>query len=188
MHRRTRRSRHPRQSPEAAEALQKEGALLDVEVHARRADGTACPPVRGRALIDPGADRSAFDSAALECAAPAGSYWAQGVTSESVELPMYDVTLVLPGTSIEPVVVEHAAGTPHLASQGLVGLVGRDVLQHGALAYDGLSGTYALSLPGGTHTARASGAAMPVLAVLGALALGAAGAWLLVPGCRATST
>jgi hypothetical protein len=94
-----------------------------------------------------------------------------------VDLPVLPLRVEFPGgTSVE---VDEAAGTPHLRAQGLLALLGRDVLGEGRLAYDGPSGTWALDLPSGATRVTAGPPAWP-LAVLGALGLAATG-WALWP-------
>lgn len=170
-------------SPRAAEVLRRDGPLVDVEIRARCADGSACRPVRGKALVDSGADRTAVDTSVMEGVEPDGVYWAQGVTSEAVPLPIYRLKLGFPDTALGELEVERAAGTPHLGSQGLIALLGRDALQHGRFTHDGPSGTFALSLPGGTTRVEAKQSLLPLAAAGFALVLGAVGAWALVPGC-----
>src|SRR5512143_1826172 len=75
------------------QALRKDGPLIDVTVHTTCASGRPCPPVRGKALIDSGADRTALELSEFEGVEPAGVYHAQGVTSESVALPVFPARL-----------------------------------------------------------------------------------------------
>jgi len=167
----------------AAQSLRQDGPLLDVELYAMCEDGSLCPPVQGKALVDTGADHTAVDTSALAGARTSGSYLAQGATSEAVRLPIYDVLLGFPGTTLEDVVVEHAAGTAHLKSQGLVALLGRDVLERGVLTHDGPAGAFSLRLPGGRAEVRSTPLAGLAAAGLGAIAFGAAVMWILTPPC-----
>lgn len=167
----------------ASAALRKDGPLIDVELRATCEDQTPCRPIRGKALIDTGADRSAIELSELEGALPSGTYWAQGVTSEAIELPVYSLDMGFPGTDLESVRVENAAGTPHLRSQGIVALLGRDVLEHGVLTHDGLRGTFSLTMPGGSTEVRAPSWRLAGIAGT-ALLLGIAGTLILLPATR----
>jgi hypothetical protein len=129
----------------SASSLREEGPLVDVALHLTREDGTELPPVYGKALVDTGADSTAVDFTSLSPEAHAtGSIQAQGVTSESITLPIYKVTLSFPGTTLATFDVERTAATPHLKSQGVVALIGRDVLSKARLTYDGPKGVFAL--------------------------------------------
>lgn len=129
---------------ESAHGLRKDGPLIKVRIEFVCKSGQ-CKSLVGDALIDTGADRTAVDfSGVPEGVEPSGTFWAQGVTSSSIQLPIYPVTLYFEGTDLPPVHIESAAATPHLKPQGLVALIGRDVLQQVNLSYDGPSGEFAL--------------------------------------------
>lgn len=167
-----------------AAQLRRDGPLIDVEIHADCGDAV-CPPVRGRALVDSGADRTAVEFTELDPRARStGTYWAQGVTSEVVPLPIYPLRVSIPGGgSVE---VDRAAATPHLRSQGLIALIGRDVLGRGQFAYDGPSGRWSLSLPRGrTHVGEPTN--LLPWAIGGGALLAAVGAWFLWPDARPSS-
>jgi hypothetical protein len=170
----------------SAQALRKDGPLVDVTLHAKCKDDTSCPPIRGKGLIDTGADRTAVEFADLDAidAVSAGTYFAQGVTSEGVSLPTYPLRVELDDANTG-VDLERVAATPHLRSQGLVALIGRDVL--GApgvkLQYDGAAGTFMLTTPKGETRVESAPSTVPLAGIGAALALGALAAWLFAPAC-----
>ena len=130
----------------AARRLRRDGPTLDVVLHTTCRDGSACPPVHGRAMVDTGADRTAVSMDAVRGARPSGSFRALGVTSGEVDLPIYPVRLGFPGTGLPEVAVPEAAGSPHLRDQGIDVLIGREVLGRGRLVYDGRTGRWSLSI------------------------------------------
>lgn len=149
--------------------LRKEGPLLDVTIHA-----PGMEPVTGKALVDTGADRTAVEFSALEGLEPKHFYHAQGVTSEAITLPVYELELSFPGTKLPKVSIEDVAATPHLASQGLIALLGRDVLEHTRLVYDGPTGEFALATPRTAFKVKSPAVAVSVIvafAALGAVAV-----------------
>ncbi len=170
-----------------SQALRKDGPLIDVTLHARCEDDTACRPIHGKALIDTGADRTAVELSELDGAKSTGVYHAQGVTSESVALPVYSMRMGFPGSSLGDVHLDRVAGTPHLKPQGLVALLGRDVLENAQLTYDGPSGSYVLRSAEGEHHVEAVASKAPRIAGAAALVLGAVGAWLLLDDMRSSS-
>ncbi len=165
------------------QALRQDGPLIDVTLRAKCAGDVECEPVRGKALIDTGADRTAVEWTAVDGvgAIPQGTYSAQGVTSEAITLPVYPLSVEFDG--LGAVDVERAAATPHLKSQGLIALIGRDVLGQSQLTYDGLSGAYTLAMPQGSKRVESSSWKLPLVAVGGAVAVGAFAAWLFAPVC-----
>lgn len=104
------------------------------------------PPVSGLALIDTGASSTCVDETA----------------AQALRLPVVDVVRVASAShaatshNVYPIQVEivgapisidapRAIGAP-LAAQGLLALIGRDVLQHCALFYNGPAGQLTLTL------------------------------------------
>ena len=173
----------PPANPVAAAKLRRTGALVDVELHLACNDGSACPPVRGKGLIDGGADRTAVEVSQLDPRARAsGTYLAQGATSGPVALPVYPVRLRFPGAPIGDVEIEGAAGTPALKSQGLLALLGRDLLAHGVYTHDGPRGTFELRMPEDGVVVRRAHSSSSAYVIGGALALafGGATAWLFL--------
>ncbi len=166
-------------------SLRQDGPTIDVTLLAKCEGGRDCAPVRGKALIDTGADRTAVEWSGIDAvgAKPQGSYRAQGVTSEAITLPSYPVRVEL-GGDLGSVEVDRAAATPHLKSQGLVALLGRDVLEQAELTYDGPSGTYTLATSGGASRVTSTSSFTTIAGTVGvALALGAVAAWIFAPAC-----
>lgn len=174
----------------SSKSLRADGPLIDVELYFRCGDGL-CRSVRGKALVDTGADRTAveFTEADAAGAKPEGSYHAQGVTSEAITLPVYSLKMRFPGTDLPEVNIESAAATPHLKSQGIVALIGRDVLEQVHLGYNGPTGQFSLSAPRGALEVKASPVSYGVL--IGGGVLAGVMAYLLLrepecPPCKVT--
>ncbi len=108
--------------------------------------GTLPPPVSGLALIDTGASTTCVDDAA----------------AQKLQLPVIDVVKIASASHAEteqnvyPIQIEvmglpitinapRAVGTP-LEPQGILVLLGRDVLQHTVLVYNGPAGSLSLSI------------------------------------------
>ena len=120
---------------------------LEEHVKAATDKGETIPqPVGGFALIDTGAavtcvDRAAADSAGL---AMVDSGFMTSATHEAEVVPIYAGKLDIAGLPNN--IVTHRAYGANLTSQGLVALIGRDVLQRCVLVYNGLDGSFSLSL------------------------------------------
>lgn len=135
-------------------ALLQRGPLVQVTVSVGQAiaqqilqsGGTLPPPQSGLALIDTGATSTCVDDAA----------------AQQLKLPAIDVVTVAsashPATqqNVYPIQIEfvglpitvdaaRAIGAP-LAAQGLLVLIGRDVLQHMVLVYNGPTGSITVSI------------------------------------------
>ena len=103
-------------------------------------------PISGIALIDTGASSTAID---LEAAATLGipavdTIPIASATHEAMTMPIYPISVEitgLPFTFDAP----RATGAP-LAKQGLLLLIGRDLLQHCTLFYNGLVGQITLAI------------------------------------------
>lgn len=104
------------------------------------------PPIAGLALIDTGASATCIDDA----------------VAQQLGLPVIDVTQIASAThaatqqNVYPALIE-AAGFPikfnapraigaPLASQGIIALIGRDLLRFGTLFYNGLTGEITFAL------------------------------------------
>ncbi len=107
--------------------------------------GTLPSPVSGFALIDTGATSTCVDDDA----------------AQRLQLPVIDVVQIASAShpkaeqNVYPISIEvaglpigidapRAIGAP-LAAQGLLVLIGRDVLQHCVLVYSGVTGSFSLS-------------------------------------------
>jgi len=127
-------------------------AIVEVEIQLppdlrrkRQAEGVNLESVAGRALIDTGADVTAFD---LEAAARAGLVHrgasrlmtVLGQHDREIPLPLGEVTLI--GLSTFP--VPQGRGFD-LSDLGLVAVIGRDILKRTVLVYNGMEGWATLS-------------------------------------------
>ena len=61
---------------------------------------------------------------------------------DKIPVPVYAGKLVLPGLNLD---IESGMGA-NLRSQGLIALIGRDVMSHGTLFYNGLDGSVTFSV------------------------------------------
>ena len=136
-----------------------------------------CPPVRGQALLDSGANRSAFSLPDLVAtgAKPSGLMGVQGVTSDGMTLPQYPGVVSVLGSDLEPTELDYVVATPHLRAQKLVGILGRDYLRDKTFAYNGRTGRFTLQdAVGGVSRTAAEASPWPVLGVVAAGAVGVA--------------
>jgi len=108
--------------------------------------GTLPPPVSGLALIDTGASSTCIDNAAAKkLKLPAIDVVAIASASHSqTEQNVYPITLEIAGLPIMINAPRAIGGA--LESQGLLVLIGRDVLQHCVLVYNGVSGGFSISI------------------------------------------
>lgn len=102
--------------------------------------------VTGQALIDTGAGITCIDiAAATQLGAPIIDYLNMVSASHPNNVqPVYPVQLQIPGTPIA-INMPRAVGFP-LATQGIIALIGRDVLQYMILIYNGPGGLISLSM------------------------------------------
>jgi predicted aspartyl protease len=105
--------------------------------------GKTAPSKSGLALIDTGASNSCIDEqAAQDLGLPVIDVAAmQSATHEKQSCNVYPVQIITPLVTINSPRTVGAS----LASQGLLVLIGRDVLQHCTLFYNGLVGQFTLS-------------------------------------------
>lgn len=99
-------------------------------------------PVKAAAMIDTGASATVVKKGLLNPLGlhPVGSVPVSTPTSQNVTCATYAVLLGLPNGFLEISAVE----TP-LQGQNIEALIGRDVLQHGLLIYNGASGQFTLA-------------------------------------------
>jgi hypothetical protein len=97
------------------------------------------------ALIDTGASATAVDGDALKALSisPIGRVEVR-TPSGKEQQDLYPASLTFPGTQI-PTLNFNAVLGSKLKEQGILALVGRDVLQHFLLIYNGHLGQYILS-------------------------------------------
>lgn len=122
-------------------------APLDEHVKVIAGKGEAIPqPVSGFALIDTGASITCIDRGAAEQAelAVVDSGPITSATHEAEVVPIYAGKLDIAGLATN--LTTHRAYGANLASQGLIALIGRDVLKNCVLVYNGLDGSFSLSL------------------------------------------
>ena len=115
-----------------------------------RKQGNCVPaPVSGMGLIDTGASLTMVDEAAVRQlgVSPVGETrlgTPQG-TCRSLLFPMRISIEVPPNTPMIAAEIARVAVGP-LAQQGLLCLIGRDILQHCLLVYDGLNGRFTIAI------------------------------------------
>lgn len=107
---------------------------------------TLPPPVSGIALIDTGASVTCIDEdAARQLGLPAVDVVSVASASHATtQQNVYPVQIEVVGMSFT-ITAPRAIGAP-LAAQGLLALIGRDVLQACTLFYNGPAGTITLSI------------------------------------------
>jgi predicted aspartyl protease len=133
--------------------LRIEGARIACEVRtdprdvlALQASGRAIPPgVSGILLVDTGAGMTAIDESIL------ADLGIPSITDTRVFTPMgsaiqsvYSCSLEFPGSNLPPARSLFVLGAD-LGSQGIVGLLGRDVLEQAVLVYNGTAGGWTLA-------------------------------------------
>jgi hypothetical protein len=102
-------------------------------------------PVAGIALIDSGASMTAVDDNALKQLGVAPVGIAPVLTpSGSARQLLYPADIVITGMPGRHSFTQ-VIGTPHLAAQGIVALIGRDVLRNALFVYNGSTGQFTLA-------------------------------------------
>jgi predicted aspartyl protease len=135
-------------------ALLQRGPIVQISVTVGQAiaqqvlqqGGTVPAPVSGLALIDTGATSTCVDDeAAQRLQLPATDVVTVASASHSsTQQNVYPIQIEVVGLPIK-VDAPRAVGAP-LKAQGLLLLIGRDVLQHTVLVYNGSIGTFTLSI------------------------------------------
>ena len=135
------------------EALRSAGPRMEVllsplesQVQALAASGVSAPsPVHGWALIDTGATATCVDRTAAEKAglAVVDSGPMSSATHPNEIVPIYAGQLMIRGLC--SVNINRAYGAV-LETQGLVALIGRDILSNCQLVYDGHDGSFTLAI------------------------------------------
>jgi hypothetical protein len=137
-----------------AQALAARGPILQVEIHLPtplaqhyQNVGTPLPqPTVGLAMVDTGASKTCVDGNVIASMAVPPLNQIQihtpaGLTSQY----LYPARLVFPGTPLPSIDFSSVVGS-QLSAQGIVALIGRDVLQHFLLVYNGPAGMFSLSV------------------------------------------
>ena len=130
----------------AAAGLEQRGPVLAVEATPLHID-TGDPPTAGLALIDTGAQATCIDAelaASIGCPV-VGTAQMTSATHDAVEVPLYAVQLNIPALS--GIVTARLAYAAQLEPQGLIALIGRDILKFWNFTYNGPAGTFSISTP-----------------------------------------
>lgn len=134
--------------------LQGRGPVVAVEIQLPtalanhlQAKGTALPqPITGFALIDTGASKTCVEAQAISGlgVTPINRIKVQ-TPSGSTQQYLYPARVAFPGTTLPSIEFSSVVGST-LAAQGIVALIGRDVLARFLLVYNGPAGLYSLAL------------------------------------------
>ena len=107
---------------------------------------TGEPPTTGLALIDTGAQATCIDAelaASIGCPV-VGTAQMTSATHDAVDVPLYAVQLNIPDLGT---VTARRAYAAQLEPQGLIALIGRDILKFWNFTYNGPAGTFSISTP-----------------------------------------
>ncbi len=134
--------------------LQNRGPIVPVSISigdqqrvALVAAGREAPaPVTGLALIDTGATLTCIGTQAAQQAGlpTVGTGSMMSATQASVQVPMYAAKIDIQG--FVAINTAQAYGSPALDGQGIIALIGRDVLSKCILNYNGPEATFTLSI------------------------------------------
>ncbi len=103
-------------------------------------------PIKGLCLVDTGASKTCVDATAVEGLGVSPMNKVQVQTpSGSTSQYLYPVRMSFPDTPLPGIEFSSVIGSV-LAAQGIVGLLGRDVLSHFVLIYNGPAGMFSLAL------------------------------------------
>jgi predicted aspartyl protease len=135
-------------------ALQKEGPCVQVTIGLAQSiasqllqQGQSLPkPISGVALIDTGASSTCIDEAAAQQLSLPVVNVVNVASASHASTPqnVYPIQIEVVGLPIS-IEAPNAIGAA-LAPQGLLALIGRDVLQHCTLFYNGITGEITLSI------------------------------------------
>jgi predicted aspartyl protease len=102
--------------------------------------------IRAQMLVDTGASGSAVDSSLIHELAlrPTGAISIATPSHENHEVLTYDIDLIIEQNNFTIQNIQVFATA--LNNQGIQGLIGRDVLQHMLLVYNGYSGNFTLAV------------------------------------------
>lgn len=118
--------------------------LDDVQRSQVKLGSPAPKPVTGFALIDTGATCSCFDnSSALKAGLPTvGKSKMATASHPENDAPLYAGKLLLPGLNVD---LEAGFGVELSGIDGVVALIGRDLLKNAIFVYNGPDGTFTLA-------------------------------------------
>ena len=138
----------------SSDVLQRQGPFVQVTIGIAQSiaeqllqQGQSLPsPISGVALIDTGASSSCIDSEiARQMMLPVVNVVNVASASHaSTQQNVYPIQIEVVGLPIS-IETPNAIGAA-LGAQGLIALIGRDVLQHCTLFYNGISGSFTLSI------------------------------------------
>jgi hypothetical protein len=117
-------------------ALKEQGKVVDDDIK----------HIRAQMLVDTGASGSAVDRTIIDELAliPTGAISIATPSHESHEVLTYDIDLIIEENNFHIQDIQVFATGLH--NQGIQGLIGRDVLQHMLLIYNGYSGNFTLAV------------------------------------------
>jgi len=103
-------------------------------------------PVSGEALVDTGASISCVDETVVQGLGinPVGIAQVGTPSTASTSQLQYPVLFQFPGTTLPSIEIAHALGSV-LRPQGLLALIGRDILSSFVFVYNGLGGFVTLA-------------------------------------------
>lgn len=118
--------------------------VSDAQQKALASSGAIPKSKVGAVMFDTGASITSFDQtvAAEIGLAIVGRGHMTSASHEKIPVPVYAGKLILPGLNLN---IENGMGA-NLINQGLIALIGRDVMRHGTLFYNGVDGTITFAL------------------------------------------
>lgn len=134
--------------------LQWDGPVLPVEIHVHPADAAfllaqdrSIPtPVTGMALFDTGASVTSIDArAVMQLGIPAQGTVALDTPGGAVEQDIFACQVQFPGTPLGRFDLSVVPASD-LAPQGIVALIGRDLLRRFQFVYNGVDGFWTLAV------------------------------------------
>ena len=138
-------------------AIQEDGLIVTVGIALstaraealKRAGGTPVAPIWVTALLDTGASCSVIDSSVVRSLNLIQAGTVEGHTPSPAEAPqtfnLYDVCLAFAKPQVKIMSLNLPVAEARLVEQGFLALIGRDVLQHCLLVYNGPLKSFSLS-------------------------------------------
>ena len=115
----------------------------------KRAGGSPVPPIWVTALLDTGASCSVIDSSVVGSLKLIQAGTMEGHTPSTTAalhtFNLYDVCLAFAKPQVKAISMNLPVAEANLSTQGFLALIGRDVLQHCLLVYNGPLKSYSLS-------------------------------------------